>query len=642
MDDSIDNTNDLENYGVWVKHSAKDENDLTDSLDSLDLPDFPDTDTFDDTDFSDMFKDDSQFTSEKKIEDFDTQEIETPEIEIPTDISEQSLEASDFADFKDNFETNDNEISLDSFTAEQPTETEEVSFDSFEDVSFDSDGEEEISLDDFMDEGFSDVSVAAGNNGFEPGKNPAEMNNQGSEEVSLDDFFDADGFDFGMETAPKKEEEIFMEEKPLEMEISFDDSADSVETEDNTEVDTDSLDDMDDEYEISQSLSEELTEPVITDSSVNKAQFGDTEEIDLSEREPMNIVFLIDVSGSMYSDNKLPLVQKSFSLLTESLTPQDRVSIVTYAGSDRVVLEGADGNNKEEILEAINSLEAGGSTAGADGINTAYRIAEKYFISGGNNRIVLATDGDLNVGISSESELTKLVEKKRETGVFLSVLGFGTGNIKDNKMEALADNGNGNYSYIDSVLEAKKVLVEEMGGTLFTVAKDVKLQLEFNPAYIKGYRLIGYENRMLAAEDFEDDTKDAGEIGAGHSVTAIYEVVTVDSPMELNTSDLKYSETVGEENGEMLTVSIRYKEPDGDTSKLLEYPVAESAYNKEMSENLAFASSVAQFGLVLRESEYKGTATYDSILDSLESYDFSKDSYKAEFITLVEEMKNRD
>ena len=283
MDDSIDNTNDLENYGVWVKHSAKDENDLTDSLDSLDLPDFPDTDTFDDTDFSDMFKDDSQFTSEKKIEDFDTQEIETPEIEIPTDISEQSLEASDFADFKDNFETNDNEISLDSFTAEQPTETEEVSFDSFEDVSFDSDGEEEISLDDFMDEGFSDVSVAAGNNGFEPGKNPAEMNNQGSEEVSLDDFFDADGFDFGMETAPKKEEEIFMEEKPLEMEISFDDSADSVETEDNTEVDTDVLDDMDDEYEMGVSLSEDLPEPVITDSSVNKAEFGDTEDIDLSD-----------------------------------------------------------------------------------------------------------------------------------------------------------------------------------------------------------------------------------------------------------------------------------------------------------------------------------------------------------------------
>lgn len=366
------------------------------------------------------------------------------------------------------------------------------------------------------------------------------------------------------------------------------------------------------------------------------------EEIDLSDRAPMNVVFLIDVSGSMYSENKLPLVQKSFSLLTENLTPQDRVSIVTYAGSDRVVLEGADGNNKREILEAIKALEAGGSTAGADGINTAYRIAEKYFISGGNNRIVLATDGDLNVGVSSESELTKLVEKKRETGVFLSVLGFGTGNIKDNKMEALADNGNGNYAYIDSVLEAKKVLVEEMGGTLFTVAKDVKLQLEFNPAYIKGYRLIGYENRMLAAEDFEDDTKDAGEIGAGHSVTAIYEIVTVDSPMDLTTSDLKYSETAGEENGEMLTVSIRYKEPDGDTSKLLEYPVAESAYSSSMSENLTFASAVAQFGLVLRDSEYRGTATYDSILSSLDGYDFSNDSYKAEFVSLVEEMKTRN
>ncbi len=366
------------------------------------------------------------------------------------------------------------------------------------------------------------------------------------------------------------------------------------------------------------------------------------EEIDLSERAPMNVVFLIDVSGSMNSEDKLPLAQKAFSLLTENLTPQDRVSIVTYAGSDRVVLEGADGNNKAEILEAINSLEAYGSTAGADGINTAYKIAEKYFISGGNNRIVLATDGDLNVGISSESELTKLVEKKCETGVFLSVLGFGTGNIKDNKMEALADNGNGNYAYIDSVLEARKVLVEEMGGTLFTVAKDVKLQLEFNPAYIKGYRLIGYENRMLAAEDFEDDTKDAGEIGAGHSVTAIYEIVTVDSPMELSTSDLKYSETSGEQNGEMLTVSIRYKEPDGDTSKLLEYAVTEEAYSASMSENLTFASAVAQFGLVLRDSEYKGTATYSSILSSLEAYDYSDDSYKSEFISLVKEMQSRD
>ncbi len=364
------------------------------------------------------------------------------------------------------------------------------------------------------------------------------------------------------------------------------------------------------------------------------------EEIDMSERAPMNVVFLIDVSGSMDSMDKLPLVQKSFSLLTENLTAQDRVSIVTYAGSDEVVLEGADGNQKEEILSAIENLFASGSTAGADGINTAYKIAEKYYISGGNNRIILATDGDLNVGVSSESDLTRLVEKKRESGVYLSVLGFGTGNIKDNKMEALADNGNGNYSYIDSTLEARKVLVEEMGGTLFTVAKDVKIQVEFNPAYVKGYRLIGYENRVMAAEDFNDDTKDAGEIGAGHTVTALYEVVMKDSPMELDSGDLKYSENNGVENGEMLTVAIRYKEPDGDTSKLLEYPVASDAYSAVMSENLGFASAVAQFGLVLRESEYKGTATCDSVLIQLDACDLSEDGYKSEFRELVEIMRN--
>ncbi|MBQ8780274.1 MAG: VWA domain-containing protein [Oscillospiraceae bacterium] len=366
------------------------------------------------------------------------------------------------------------------------------------------------------------------------------------------------------------------------------------------------------------------------------------DEIDLSEREPMNLVFLIDVSGSMYSEDKLPLVQKSFCMLTENLNERDRISIVTYAGYDQVVLEGAEGSQREAINNAINALEAGGSTAGADGINTAYKIAEKYFIEGGNNRIILATDGDLNVGISSESDLTDLVEKKRESGVFLSVLGFGTGNIKDNKMEALADNGNGNYSYIDSELEAKKVLVEEMGGTLFTVAKDVKLQLEFNPQYVKGYRLIGYENRALAAEDFADDTKDAGEIGAGHSVTALYEVVMNDSGMEFSSSDLKYQETAqGEDNGEYLTVSIRYKEPDGDTSKLLEYPVTEAAYSGTMSENMTFAAGVAEFGLVLRNSEYKGTATCQSILTMLADYDYSYDEYKDEFIYLVKTMKRQ-
>ncbi len=361
------------------------------------------------------------------------------------------------------------------------------------------------------------------------------------------------------------------------------------------------------------------------------------EEVELSERAPMNLVFLIDVSGSMYSSDKLPLVQKAFTLLTENLTPADRISIVTYAGSDSVLLEGADGGDQKAVLDAIDSLEAGGSTAGAAGINTAYEIAEKYFISGGNNRIVLATDGDLNVGISSEAELKNLVEEKRKSGVYLSVLGFGTGNIKDNKMETLADNGNGNYSYIDSEIEARKVLVEEMGGTLVTVAKDVKIQVEFNPAYIKGYRLIGYENRVMSAEDFADDTKDAGEIGAGHRVTALYEVVMNDSPMELSSGDLKYTDNSGTENGELLTVAIRYKEPDGSTSKLLEYPLSDTAYSAQMSDNMRFASAVAEFGLLLRNSEYKGSATRDSVLGLLAECDTANDPYKTELIELVQQ-----
>lgn len=360
-------------------------------------------------------------------------------------------------------------------------------------------------------------------------------------------------------------------------------------------------------------------------------------DIDMQERKPMNLVFLIDVSGSMYSADKLPLVQKAFCMLTEELNENDRVSIVTYAGADRVELEGAAGNEGIRIREAIEMLEAGGSTAGAAGINTAYDIAQKYFIEGGNNRIILATDGDLNVGITSEAELKKLVEKQRKKGVFLSVLGFGTGNIKDNKMETLADNGNGNYAYIDSENEAKRVLVEEMGGTLETVAKDVKFQVEFNPAYIKGYRLIGYENRMLSAEDFADDTKDAGEIGAGHTVTALYEIADLNSTMEFAASDLKYSEGAasGTENGEYCTVSVRYKEPDGDESTLLTYPVAESAYRQVMSDNMRFASAVAAFGLVLRDSEYKGTATKDTVLGMVTENDTANDQYKQEFVELV-------
>ena len=362
----------------------------------------------------------------------------------------------------------------------------------------------------------------------------------------------------------------------------------------------------------------------------------------LDNREPMNIVFLIDVSGSMYSEDKLPLVQKSFSMLTDNLSSRDRISIVTYAGSDEVVLEGADGNDRQRVLDAINSLEAGGSTAGAAGINTAYEIAEKYFIKGGNNRVILATDGDLNVGLSSESELTQLIEEKRESGVFLSVLGFGSGNLKDNKLEALADHGNGNYSYIDSEREARKVLVDEMSGTLYTAAKDVKFQLEFNPENIKGYRLIGYENRTMAAEDFNDDTKDAGEIGAGHSVTVLYELVPIDSPMEIG-SDLKYSANSESKKmgNELLTVNIRYKEPDGSESKLLSYPVERSLYSKTKSENMTFAAAVAEFGMLLRNSRYIGDITYSNIATQLSEYDYHSDEFKDEFVYLVNTMKRR-
>lgn len=368
------------------------------------------------------------------------------------------------------------------------------------------------------------------------------------------------------------------------------------------------------------------------------------EEIDMDERPSTNLVFLLDVSGSMDEEDKLPLMQKAFVLLTENLTEKDRVSIVTYAGYDSVVLEGARGDETGKIVNAIENLSAGGSTAGAAGITRAYQLAETYFIKGGNNRVILATDGDLNVGMTSEGELTRLIEEKKESGVFLSVLGFGTGNIKDNKMEALADNGNGNYAYIDSLLEAKKVLVEEMGGTLFTVAKDVKLQVEFNPARVGSYRLIGYENRSLNTEDFNDDAKDAGEIGAGHRVTALYELIGIDSNQPVPTTDLKYqSENKDTSNRELskelLTINIRYKEPDGNKSKLISVPVTDKVYTRVMPKNLSFASSVAAFGMILRDSEFKGNASLDMVLGLLKEYDYSNDEYKDEFISLVKMMK---
>lgn len=337
-----------------------------------------------------------------------------------------------------------------------------------------------------------------------------------------------------------------------------------------------------------------------------------TAAIDMSEKKASNLVFLIDTSGSMYEENKLPLAQKAFKMLAENLDENDRISIVTYAGSDTVVINGVAGSDAYTICEALDSLEASGSTNGSAGLITAYEIAEQQFIKDGNNRVILATDGDLNVGLTSESDLVGLITEEKDSGIFLSVLGFGSDNLKDNKLEALADHGNGNYSYLDSVYEAKKVLVDEMGGTLYTVAKDVKLQIEFNPEQVKGYRQIGYENRALSAEDFADDTVDGGEIGAGHVVTALYEVVPVNSEFDVPEAETKYTskKQSTDHSGELATVNIRYKEPDGDKSTLETAVIKAESGQKKMSHDLSFASAVAVYGMLLTDSAYKGTATY--------------------------------
>lgn len=363
-------------------------------------------------------------------------------------------------------------------------------------------------------------------------------------------------------------------------------------------------------------------------------------EIDFEDRPASNFVFLLDVSGSMYSDDKLPLVQKSFGMLAENLTGADRVSIVTYAGFETVVLDGAAGDRASEIVDALDSLQAGGSTAGSAGIQKAYELAEKHFIPGGNNRVILATDGDLNVGVTSEGDLTRLIQEKKKSGVHLSVLGVGSGNIKDNKMEALADHGDGNYNYLDSIYEAKRVLVDEMGGTLITVAKDVKIQVEFNPAFAAGYRLVGYENRLLDKEDFDNDAVDAGEIGSGHTVTALYEIIPAGGAKG-GESKLKYQPAKNTEEmdggSELLTVSLRYKAPNGDKSKRINYPVEADSFRKEMPWNLRFAAAVAEFGMVLRDSEKKGTADYESIMALAEPcVTMWSDSYRKEFLELVQ------
>ena len=364
-------------------------------------------------------------------------------------------------------------------------------------------------------------------------------------------------------------------------------------------------------------------------------------EIKTDKLPANNLVFLIDVSGSMSDPNKLPLVKSGLRLLVDQLRSEDKVSLVVYAGNAGLVLAPTSGAEKEKIMQAIENLEAGGSTAGGQGIELAYAQAKESFIKEGNNRVILATDGDFNVGVSSDGELVRLIEKKREEGVFLTVLGFGTGNYKDSKMEQLADKGNGNYAYIDDILEAKKVLVKEMGGTLVTIAKDVKIQIEFNPAKVKAYRLVGYENRLLNKEDFNDDKKDAGELGSGHTVTAIYEIVPAGSSDQgwASVDELKYQKTVAAPvsatSNEILTVKFRYKEPKEHKSKLITQVVTNS--KKNISENCQFACAVAEFGMILRDSKFKGEADFKSVLAlAKQSKGKDEEGYRAEFIRLVE------
>ena len=371
--------------------------------------------------------------------------------------------------------------------------------------------------------------------------------------------------------------------------------------------------------------------------------------VDLEALPKSNLVFLIDVSGSMDESDKLPLLQNAFSQLVQNLGENDRVSIVVYAGNSGVVLNSVPGNEKRIILDAIGSLSAGGSTGGAEGIERAYQLAEKNFIQGGNNRVILATDGDFNVGPSSPEELEALIEEKRESGIYLSVIGFGSGNLKDNRMETLADKGNGNYSYIDSPKEARKVLVDEMSGTLLTIAKDVKIQLEFNPYYVDSYRLIGYENRTLKDEDFENDTVDAGELGAGHSVTAIYEIVPSRVAIsEQEQKELKYQsqEVVinDEYKDEITEIRLRYKKPDGDTSKEIKQVVYLSNVllnSINLSEDFYFSAAVAEFGMLLRDSEYMGNTTIETILE-LARKGLGEDPgrYRSEFIDIVKYYKD--
>lgn len=366
-------------------------------------------------------------------------------------------------------------------------------------------------------------------------------------------------------------------------------------------------------------------------------------KIAVDKLPPSNLVFLIDVSGSMQDPNKLPLVKASMNMLIEQLREEDHVAIVVYAGAAGLVLPSTPGSDKIKIKEAIQALEAGGSTAGGAGIKLAYATAKEHFNREGNNRVILCTDGDFNVGASSDDAMERLIEEERNSGVFLTVLGYGMGNYQDAKMQKLADKGNGNHAYIDQISEAKKVLVNEFGGTLFTIAKDVKLQVEFNPANVQGYRLIGYENRMLAKEDFNNDKKDAGDMGSGHTVTALYEVIPAGVKTTLldNVDSLKYQPLsfVGNASAgkELMTIKLRYKKPDGLKSRLLEHPVSDAPKNwRDASENFRFAAAVAGYGMLLRKSEFAGNLNYQTIQQMAKTaIGTDKEGYRKEFLKLV-------
>ncbi|MGB3466168.1 MAG: von Willebrand factor type A domain-containing protein [Cyclobacteriaceae bacterium] len=367
------------------------------------------------------------------------------------------------------------------------------------------------------------------------------------------------------------------------------------------------------------------------------------EKIDTEDLPASNLVFLLDVSGSMNRVNKLPLLKSAFQLLVAQLRPEDKVSIVVYAGAAGMVLEPTSGDNKSKILNAFKNLSAGGSTAGGAGIELAYATAKEHFIKGGNNRIILATDGDFNVGASSDKAMEDLIEEKRNDGIYLTVLGFGMGNYKDSKMEILADKGNGNYAYIDNIQEAKKVLVSEFGGTMYTIAKDVKIQVEFNPQNVQAYRLIGYENRALNDEDFNNDKKDAGELGAGHTVTALYEIIPIGVESSLVSVDpLKYQiDKNSSQNGfsdELMTVKLRYKKPEGnEKSKLITKTIMQTSGSKvKPGENFRWSAAVAAYGMLLRDSEYINEMSYQEVVDLARSArGTDSEGYRAEFIRLV-------